>query len=132
MWRAAARAATARLLQRLAVRRVGGLPRRRGEERMEEQELEPFARISAEEAKKLIDQGAVRLVDVREPNEWERDHLANATLLPLAKLMQSPGALTEDNVIFYCEMGQRSAVACEFAASVGLEHVYNLEGGMTA
>jgi rhodanese-related sulfurtransferase len=104
----------------------------RGEERMEEQELEPFARISAQDAKKLIDSGAVKLVDVREPNEWERDHLANATLLPLAKLMQQPGALTEDNVIFYCEMGQRSAVACEFAASVGLEHVYNLEGGMTA
>jgi rhodanese-related sulfurtransferase len=99
---------------------------------MEEQELEPFARISAEEAKKLIDQGAVKLIDVREPNEWERDHLANATLIPLAKLMQQPGALTEDNVIFYCEMGQRSAVACEFAASVGLERVYNLEGGMTA
>jgi rhodanese-related sulfurtransferase len=99
---------------------------------MEEQEQEPFARISAEEAKKLIDQGAVKLVDVREPNEWERDHLANATLIPLGKLMQQPGALTEDNVIFYCEMGQRSAVACEFAASVGLERVYNLEGGMTA
>ena len=99
---------------------------------MEEQEQEPFARISAEEAKKLIDQGAVRLVDVREPNEWERDHLANATLLPLAKLMQSPGALTEDNVLFYCEMGQRSAVACEFAASMGLEKLYNLEGGMQA
>ena len=46
--------------------------------------------------------------------------------------MQQPGALTDDNVVFYCEMGQRSAVACEFAASVGLEHVYNLEGGMTA
>jgi rhodanese-related sulfurtransferase len=99
---------------------------------MEDQEQEPFARISAEEAKQLIDRGAVKLVDVREPNEWERDHLANATLLPLAKLMQQPGALTEDNVLFYCEMGQRSAVACEFAASVGLEHVYNLEGGMTA
>ena len=52
--------------------------------------------------------------------------------VPLGKLMQQPGALTEDNVLFYCEMGQRSAVACEFAASVGLEHVYNLEGGMTA
>ena len=97
---------------------------------MEDQE--PFARINAEEARKLIDQGAVRLVDVREPAEWERDHLAAATLLPLGKLMQQPGLLTEDNVLFYCEMGQRSAVACEFAASLGLERVYNLEGGMQA
>ncbi len=99
---------------------------------MEEQEQEPFARISVQEAKQLIDRGAVRLVDVREPAEWEKDHLANATLLPLGKLMQQPGALSEDNVVFYCEMGQRSAVACEFAASLGLEHVYNMEGGMQA
>jgi rhodanese-related sulfurtransferase len=99
---------------------------------MDEQELEPFQRISAEEAKRMIDAGAVRLVDVREPNEWERDHLANATLLPLGTLMQRPDAVGDDNVIFYCEMGQRSAVACEFAASLGLEKIYNLEGGMTA
>ena len=98
----------------------------------QEQEQEPFARISAEEAKRLIDAGQVRLVDVREPAEWERDHLANATLLPLGQLMQRPGELKEDNILFYCEMGQRSAVACEFAASLGLEHLYNLEGGMQA
>ena len=98
----------------------------------EEQELEPFKRISADEAKSLIDEGKVRLVDVREPAEWERDHLANATLIPLAKLLQQPGSVGADNVVFYCEVGQRSAVACEFAASMGLENVYNLEGGMTA
>jgi rhodanese-related sulfurtransferase len=46
--------------------------------------------------------------------------------------MQRPDAVGDDNVIFYCEMGQRSAVACEFAASLGLERVYNLEGGMQA
>ncbi len=99
---------------------------------MEEQEQEPFRRISAEEAKRMIEAGGVRLIDVREPNEYARDHLANATLIPLGTLMQRPDALTEDNIIFYCEMGQRSAVACEFAASLGLEKVYNLEGGMQA
>jgi rhodanese-related sulfurtransferase len=99
---------------------------------MEDQELEPFRRISAQEARQLIDSGDVRLVDVREPGEWERDHLASATLVPLGTLMQRPDAVGDDNVIFYCEMGQRSAVACEFAASLGLERVYNLEGGMQA
>ena len=99
---------------------------------MEEQELEPFARIGVDEAKRLIDSGSVRLIDVREPAEWERDHLANATLIPLGQLIQRPGELGGDNIIFYCEMGQRSAVACEFAASLGLENLYNLEGGMQA
>ncbi len=98
----------------------------------QDQELEPFARIGPEEAKRLIDSGAVRVVDVREPAEYERDHIAQATLLPLGQLLQKPGALTQDGVIFICEVGQRSAVACEFAASVGLEQLYNLEGGMQA
>jgi|DewCreStandDraft_1066081.scaffolds.fasta_scaffold31234_2 rhodanese-related sulfurtransferase len=98
----------------------------------EEQELEPFMRISAEEAKRLIDAGAVKVIDVREPAEYERDHIANSTLIPLGTLIQRPGALREDNLLFYCEVGQRSAVACEFAASLGFERVYNLEGGMQA
>src|SRR5215213_166328 len=99
---------------------------------MQSQEQEPFARISVEEAKRLIDSGSVRVIDVREPNEWAKDHLAVATLVPLGQVMQRPGELGTDNVLFYCEVGQRSAVACEMAASLGLEHVYNLEGGMQA
>jgi len=98
----------------------------------QDQELEPFARIGAEEAKRLIDSGSVRVIDVREPAEWERDHIAEATLLPLGQLLQRPGELKQDGVLFICEVGQRSAVACEFAASVGLEQLYNLEGGMQA
>jgi sulfur-carrier protein adenylyltransferase/sulfurtransferase len=97
-----------------------------------EQEQEPFARISAEEAKRLIDSGAVQAIDVREPAEWNKDHIAQARLVPLGTLLQKPGELTEDGVVFICEVGQRSAVACEFAASMGLEKLYNLEGGMTA
>jgi rhodanese-related sulfurtransferase len=98
----------------------------------DDQELEPFARIGPEEARQLIDSGAVRAIDVRQPDEWERDHIAQATLVPLATLMQRPGELTTDSVLFICEVGQRSAVACEFAASLGLEKLYNLEGGMQA
>ena len=96
------------------------------------QEQEPFGRINVEEAKGMIEAGTLRVVDVREPAEYAKDHIAQAKLVPLGQLIQRPGELSEDNVLFVCEVGQRSAVACEFAASVGLERVYNLEGGMTA
>ena len=99
---------------------------------MEANEQEPFARVSAEEAKRLIDADQVQLIDVREPNEYARDHIPNARLVPLGTLMADPDALANDDVLFICEMGVRSAVACEFAASMGLERLYNLEGGMTA
>ncbi len=100
----------------------------------EDQEYgEPFRRIQADEAKELIDGGNVTVIDVREPGEYARDHIASASLVPLAKIISSPAtAVTTDDVIFVCEVGQRSAVAAELAASLGMERLYNLEGGMTA
>ena len=94
---------------------------------------EPFRRIQAEEARNLIDSGKATVVDVREPWEYAKDHIPQAQLVPLNKILTAPAAnVTADNVIFVCEVGQRSAVAAEVAASLGKDHLYNLEGGMTA
>ncbi len=95
---------------------------------------EPFRRIQAQEAKELIDAGKVTVIDVREPAEYARDHIAQATLVPLGRIISSPAtAVTaEDDVIFVCEVGQRSAVAAEMAAALGMTNVHNLEGGMQA
>jgi adenylyltransferase/sulfurtransferase len=93
---------------------------------------EPFRRIQPEEARALIDGGQVTVVDVREPWEYEKDHIAGAKLIPLARIISNPAAIDTDNVILVCEVGQRSGVAAEVAASLGYENLYNLEGGMTA
>lgn len=94
---------------------------------------EPFRRIQPDEARALIDGGQVTVVDVREPWEYEKDHIAGSKLIPLARIISSPGnQITDDHVIFVCEVGQRSGVAAELAASLGFENLYNLEGGMTA
>jgi len=94
---------------------------------------EPFQRITAEEAKRLIEQGQVRLIDVREAGENAQVRIPNSTLAPLNALLSRPRQfLNEDNIIFYCAEGIRSAVACEMAAAVGFEKLYNLEGGINA
>ncbi len=94
---------------------------------------EPFRRIQPEEARTLIDSGQVTVVDVREPWEYANGHIPNAKLVPLAKIITAPAEnVTTDNVIFVCEVGQRSAVAAELAASLGRERLYNLEGGTGA
>jgi adenylyltransferase/sulfurtransferase len=93
---------------------------------------EPFRRIQPEEARTLIDSGQVTVVDVREPWEYEKDHIANAKLIPLARIIGNPAQITTDHVVFVCEVGQRSGVAAEVAASLGYENLYNLEGGMSA
>ncbi|MBI4493984.1 MAG: rhodanese-like domain-containing protein [Chloroflexi bacterium] len=94
---------------------------------------EPFLRITVEEAKRLMDNGTVTVVDVREHWEHANDHIPNSTLVPLARILSRPQeAIQNDHVIFYCEVGQRSAVAAEIAASLGFKNIYNMEGGMTA
>ena len=94
---------------------------------------EPFKRITAEEAKRLVDQDGAKLIDVREQMEWNQVRIPTATLVPLNALLSRPTQyLKEDNIIFYCAEGIRSAVACEMAAAVGFEKLYNLEGGINA
>jgi rhodanese-related sulfurtransferase len=94
---------------------------------------EPFYRISVAEAKELIDSGAAQAIDVREPGEWAADHIAQASLHPLKTILaNAPKLLSGTSIVFVCEMGARSAVASEMAAAVGIENVYNMEGGMNA
>ena len=35
----------------------------------------------------------------------------------------------DGKIVFVCAVGQRSALACEFAAAAGLTRIYNIEGG---
>lgn len=96
------------------------------------EEEEPFERIGVEEAKQLIEKG-YKVIDVREPAEWEQGRIPTATHIPLNTLLAGAQELiTEDNIIFVCAEGVRSAVACEVAAAVGRTNLYNLEGGTVA
>ena len=93
---------------------------------------EPFKRISAAEAKQMIDQG-VKVVDVRTPAEWGGGHIPQAEHVPLDSILARPrDVLKGDTIIFVCQVGQRSALAAEMAAAVGLTSLYNLEGGTDA
>ena len=55
---------------------------------------EPFRRIQPEEARSLIDSGQVTVVDVREPWEYEKDHIAGSKLIPLARIISNPAQIT--------------------------------------
>jgi rhodanese-related sulfurtransferase len=94
---------------------------------------EPFQRVSPQQAKELIDQG-VQIVDVRNPDELPKDGaMPNAKLVPLNSFLANPRAhIQQDNILFMCKVGQRSAIACEMAAAVGFTKLYNLEGGIEA
>lgn len=101
-----------------------------------QQVQEPFRRIGVEEAKRLVDEGKVRVVDVRNPDEWVAGHIPQANHVPLPQILSDPeGRLTGEKgqaTLFVCAVGERSAVACEVAATMGFTELYNLQGGTIA
>ena len=99
---------------------------------MSQQMQEPFKRVSVAEAKELIASG-VQVVDVRTPAEYAQGHIPEAKLVPLDSILARPHDLLKgDNILFVCQVGQRSALAAEMAAAVGFKQLYNLDGGTDA
>ena len=94
---------------------------------------EPFTRITADEAKEMMARGEAQEIDVRSSNEYRRGHLPGAKLIPVDTVLTRREELNHDkDLIFVCAVGQRSVLACEMAAAVGLTRLYNLEGGTRA
>ncbi len=95
---------------------------------------EPFHRITVEEAKQMLKDGA-HIIDVREPHEYVAGHVPGAPLIPVNSVFARREELPkEGKLIFTCAVGQRSALACEMAAAAGYapDALYNLEGGTEA
>lgn len=93
-------------------------------------ELEPFTRITVQEAKEMIDNGDVQVIDSREMHEHADGHVPGSLNIPHMATMVRADDLAKDRpILFICKSGQRSAVAAEFAATLGLTDLYNIEGG---
>src|SRR5579863_8889445 len=101
----------------------------------DEEESFPYKTIGTDEAKQMIEAGA-RVIDVRQADEWNRGHIAEAELVPINGIYSFGKALKDLNipadeaVIFVCASGQRSASASEIALVAGLKNVHNLANGM--
>ncbi len=74
---------------------------------------------------------SLRLIDVRGPAEIAAGIIPGAEALPLHLLpMRVQDVPREEQVIFYCRTGARSAQACMFLGQQGYDNVYNLRGGI--
>jgi rhodanese-related sulfurtransferase len=90
-----------------------------------------ISEASVDELEAALQSGA-RLVDVREPDEYEAGHVPGAVLVPLATVPDSLGQFSTDGPTYViCKSGARSYRACEFLADQGLEGI-NIEGGTMA
>ena len=73
------------------------------------------------------------LLDVRQPSEYEEEHIAGATLIPLTELPEQFRKLNPElPTLVYCKVGSRSRVASQFLVGQGFKEVYCLKGGIFA
>ncbi len=74
-----------------------------------------------------------RLIDVREPWEFNLARLPEAELLPMGDVYGWSGTLNKAAAfVFVCHHGSRSASICQFLRSLGFQDARNFTGGMDA
>ncbi|KXS33679.1 MAG: Rhodanese domain protein [Candidatus Gallionella acididurans] len=92
-----------------------------------------FNNITVAELQAKLQQGSLRLVDVRTDAEVARGKIPQGEPLPLHLLPLRLNEMDKNaTTVFYCQMGGRSAQAAAFAAANGFADVYNLQGGIIA
>ncbi|MUK87147.1 rhodanese-like domain-containing protein [Ornithinibacillus sp. L9] len=71
-----------------------------------------------------------QLIDVREPQEFERGHILGARNIPVTQLRQRLVELRKDKPVYlYCQSGSRSARAAQLLHKKGYEDISQLKGG---
>lgn len=83
----------------------------------------------------LSENGALKVLDVREPVEWNGGHIDGAHQMSYKDLREhfDELALTrDDHVSVICAMGSRSGTASSILEMNGFKNVHNVTGGMAA
>lgn len=75
--------------------------------------------ISPHDAQELIARGA-KLIDIRDADEYLREHIPEADLAPLSVLEQSglPAKLRHEQIIFHCQAGKRTSNNADKLAAI--------------
>jgi rhodanese-related sulfurtransferase len=103
-----------------------------------------YQNVSVSEAKKMLENKDVFLLDVRTPAEYNYSHIEGAILIPLKNVSaHDPINLSEDQllakrlnelpknkhtrILVYCKVGGRGATASQMIADAGYKRVYNMK-----
>ena len=88
--------------------------------------------LTPQRAAEMLEAGEARMVDIRQPSEWEEGRIPGADLIPLEQLPARAAEIEDDRpIIFMCRSGNRSAMATEAFVASG-RSAFNLAGGIEA
>lgn len=84
-------------------------------------------------AAQLLQQGSAVLLDVREPDELARVHLAGCKHLPMREIPARLAEIPSDrHVLVLCHHGGRSGRVTQFLRANGMDNITNVAGGIDA
>lgn len=87
--------------------------------------------INSEQAKAMIDEGDVLIVDVRTVEEYNDGYIPDAYNVPLDQIEAGIGNVSsskDDTILVYCRSGNRSKVAARILTEMGYTNVYDFGG----
>ena len=93
------------------------------------------AEIGTLEATRLINQGSMLILDVRDEKDFAAGHLPKARHIPvreLGKRLEEIAKYKSKPVIVTDRSGTRAAAACRLLKHSGFSSVYQLKGGLNA
>ena len=93
--------------------------------------LEKANTITLEEAKELINNNGIQLIDLRGEAEYNTGHIAKADNVFVGTLPQNLDKVSKDKkVVIHCQSGDRAAIAYSILAKNGFKNIVNFSSGM--
>ena len=88
--------------------------------------------LSPHDVAARLSQGRAILIDVREPDEFAREHVAGSISAPLSGIDQTRLGSSSETVIFTCRSGARTGANCDRLAARVEGAAFVMEGGLGA
>ena len=91
--------------------------------------------VTVQEMKRALDDPklGIKVIDVREPDEYQIAHINGVPLLPLSALQQRFTELDPNSQYYiHCKSGVRSMRALQFLREQGFKYLKNVKGGIDA
>jgi adenylyltransferase/sulfurtransferase len=91
--------------------------------------------VTVQDMKKALEDPAlgIRVIDVREPDEYEMAHIQGVPLFPLSALQRQFTELDPNQQLYiHCKSGVRSLRALQFLREQGFKYVKSVKGGINA
>lgn len=111
------------------------MPEHTGFEKLVTEAKKNITEISPEDAAAKLQNAEAVIVDVREKDEWDEEHIPHATHLSrgtieldIEEKVSDPNAL----IVLHCGGGGRSALAAESLQKMGYKNVRSMAGGFKA